>query len=77
MKTSSASTMLPSASTPNSNLVSAMMIPRFERVVGGLDVGLQGAVAQLVGAHGADQFDHLGEADVLVVRRRGRPWWRA
>ena len=38
-----------------------------QRVVGGLDVGLQGAVAQLVGPDGADQFDDVVERDVLVV----------
>ena len=38
-----------------------------QRVVGALDVGLQGALAQLVGPHRADQFDHLVERDVLVV----------
>ena len=38
-----------------------------QRMVGALDVGLQCALAQLVGPHGADQFDHVVERDVLVV----------
>ena len=36
-------------------------------VIGGADIGLQGEVAQLVGALGADHVDHVGERDVLVV----------
>ena len=67
MKTSSASTMLPCRVDAELELGVGDDDSAGERVVGGLDVGLQGAVAQLVGADGADQFDDVGEADVLVV----------
>ena len=36
-------------------------------MVGGLEVDLQGALTQLVGAHSSDQLDDPIERDVLVV----------
>ena len=51
-----------------------------QRMIGGLHIDLQRAVAKLVGAHPAHHFDHLGERDVLIVvaqcgfRRRSEQW---
>ena len=64
---SSASTSRPSSSTPNSSFVSARMIPRAARVLGGEAVELEREPLDLVEALLADERDGRGAVDVLVV----------
>ena len=59
--------MMPLGVRPNSNLVSAMMMPRLRAIGSGLLVNAQREIAEMTGGLDADDVAHLVEGNVFVV----------